>query len=225
MSKQDYPRISCIMPTADRGIFIPQSIKCFFSQDYPNKELIIIDDGHVPVKNLVPRHPDIRYYYYPPKKSIGEKRNIACQESTGDFIQHWDDDDWIAPAWLSGQYQTIVQGGANMTGMRNLRFYDPLGKNAWLFSYIYPRMPRVCGATLLYAKSLWSRRPFQHISRGEDDLFIKNNLRKKLIPHNQIHLYAARIHPDNTIDRKSKLRSMRSIDFRIIEEMMNGQVV
>ncbi|MBS1586159.1 MAG: glycosyltransferase family 2 protein [Bacteroidetes bacterium] len=28
---------------------------------------------------------------------VGRKRNIACEESRGDIIVHWDDDDWYAP--------------------------------------------------------------------------------------------------------------------------------
>jgi len=39
------PKISCIMPTYNRREFIPQALKYFERQDYPNKELIIVDDG------------------------------------------------------------------------------------------------------------------------------------------------------------------------------------
>ena len=37
--------VSCIMPTASRRRFVPLAIRYFLSQDYPNKELLILDDG------------------------------------------------------------------------------------------------------------------------------------------------------------------------------------
>ncbi len=39
------PLVSCIMPTANRQRFIPTAISLFLRQDYPEKELVIIDDG------------------------------------------------------------------------------------------------------------------------------------------------------------------------------------
>jgi O-antigen biosynthesis protein len=220
MIKRQYPRISCIMPTADRGAFIPQSVSYFLNQTYPNKELIIVDDGNHPVKNIIPRHPDIRYYFHPGKKTIGEKRNLACQEATGKFIQHWDDDDWIASAWLSSQYEKMMEHNADVSGMKNLRFFDPVDKKAWLFRFSNPRKPWVCGATLFYTKSLWERNAFPHISQGEDDRFIWSAVRKNVISHDQIHLYAARIHSKNTIDRNRRLRLLQPIEYQIIEDMI-----
>ena len=38
------PLVSCIMPTADRRRFVPRAVHQFLAQDYPNKELVILDD-------------------------------------------------------------------------------------------------------------------------------------------------------------------------------------
>jgi hypothetical protein len=48
------PQISCLMPTADRRAFVPLAIRYFLAQDYPEKELIIVDDGADSVADLVP---------------------------------------------------------------------------------------------------------------------------------------------------------------------------
>ena len=37
--------VSCIMPTCDRQVLIPVALKCYLSQDWPDKELVVIDDG------------------------------------------------------------------------------------------------------------------------------------------------------------------------------------
>jgi len=44
---------SCIMPTAGRRRWLPQP-SVFLRQDYPNRELVILDDGDVTVEDLIP---------------------------------------------------------------------------------------------------------------------------------------------------------------------------
>lgn len=43
------PLISCVLPTYNRRRFIPLAPQCFLSQDYPDKELLLLDDGTDPV--------------------------------------------------------------------------------------------------------------------------------------------------------------------------------
>ncbi|MCU1245662.1 MAG: glycosyl transferase family 2, partial [Acidobacteria bacterium] len=56
------PLVSCIMPTFERRAFIPQAMHCFLSQDYPNLELIVVDDGNDPIADLLPSDPRIVYH-------------------------------------------------------------------------------------------------------------------------------------------------------------------
>ena len=46
------PMVSCIMPTNNRRAFLPLALRNFSYQDYPNKELLIIDDGTIPLATL-----------------------------------------------------------------------------------------------------------------------------------------------------------------------------
>src|SRR6267154_6816708 len=91
------PLASCLMPTANRRRFVPQAIRYFLAQDFPKKELIIIDDGEEVAGDLVPEDERIRYLRLPAKTVLGEKRNRAAAEARGEIIVHWDDDDWCAP--------------------------------------------------------------------------------------------------------------------------------
>ena len=52
--------VSCVMPTFDRRAFVPQAVRYFLRQDYPAKELIIVDDGPEPVSRSAPRRPPHR---------------------------------------------------------------------------------------------------------------------------------------------------------------------
>ena len=54
------PLVTCLLPTADRRDLVPNAIRQFLEQDYPWRELIILDDGENSVEDLVPNHPNIR---------------------------------------------------------------------------------------------------------------------------------------------------------------------
>jgi glycosyltransferase involved in cell wall biosynthesis len=56
------PLASCIMPTYNRRHFVPQAIKYFLRQDYPHKELIILDDGTDKIRDLVLDFPEMQYF-------------------------------------------------------------------------------------------------------------------------------------------------------------------
>ena len=84
------------MPTRDRRRFVAQSIWYFLRQDYPNRELIVLDDGDDPVDDLVPEDARIRYVGSTRSSSLGRKRNLGCELARGELVAHWDDDDWFS---------------------------------------------------------------------------------------------------------------------------------
>src|SRR5258708_37994907 len=92
-----HARVSCIMPTANRRHFVPQAIHYFLRQDYPNRELIVVDDGADSVADLIPVDERIRYIRLKQRATVGAKRNIACEAARGEVIAHWDDADCQAP--------------------------------------------------------------------------------------------------------------------------------
>lgn len=169
------PLVSCIMPTANRQKFLPLAIHYFIDQDYPNKELIIIDDGLESAKTLIPNHPQIRYFYSEPLGTIGVKRNHACDKAQGEIIMHWDDDDWYAPDWISRQVEALSTSGADITGLNTVLFYSPSVEKRWVYEDSDLEKPWLCGATMAYRKSFWQEHPFVDIQVGEDYDFVWNS--------------------------------------------------
>jgi filamentous hemagglutinin family protein len=172
--RRDLPLVSCIMPTCNRRRFVPEAIRLFLTQDYPKKELVVLDDGEDNIADLIPNHPQIRYLCLDRRHSLGAKRNIACEAARGEIIAHWDDDDWYAPWRLSRQVAKIVRRGADLCGLARMLFFDPTAQWAW--EYVYPTgAPSwVYGATFCYRKSIWQRSPFLDNTGCEDNLFIAN---------------------------------------------------
>src|SRR5262245_2838278 len=68
-------KVSCIMPTANRRRFVPSAIRYFVTQDYADKELVILDDGEDAIADLVPYDARIRYIRETPPRLIAAKRN------------------------------------------------------------------------------------------------------------------------------------------------------
>src|SRR5687768_4858324 len=138
------------MPTYNRRQFIPHAIEYFLNQDYPNRELIIIDDGTDPINDLVPA--DDRFLYVPldEKITLGAKLNLACTYARGEIIAHWDDDDWYAPRRLSYQLEALADDRIEICGLNRLLYYDLLSGRA--FEYVYPPKHRVwlLGSELCY---------------------------------------------------------------------------
>jgi glycosyltransferase involved in cell wall biosynthesis len=78
-----------------------EAIWCFLQQDYPNKELVIINDHPEPIY-LDRYYPGVHVYNVPHRfGSLGEKRNFSFQAAHGDYLFSWDDDDLSLPWRLS----------------------------------------------------------------------------------------------------------------------------
>lgn len=198
VTRSGLPLVSCIMPTYNRAEFIEHAIAQFLKQDYPNKELIIIDDSEIPVQKLLPVMQSIRYSHYPVKLDIGTKRNIACKSARGGIIVHLDDDDFYAPDWLDKQVTFLLEEELEITGLSAPVFYDQKMTEVWQYVYPEQEKPWVYGATLCYTKKLWESNPFPVSNCGEDNLFVWSNQVKSIRPHGGISSYLGQIHSGNT---------------------------
>jgi glycosyltransferase involved in cell wall biosynthesis len=192
-----HPLVSCIMPTADRRRFVPLAIQYFLHQDYPNKELIIVDDGQDPVGDLIPASAPIRYVHEPQRRSVGAKRNLACQQARGDVIVHWDDDDWSAPWRLTYQVDSLMRQGADLCGLDKVLFWNPKLASAWEYRY-QGGDPWVYGATFCYRKALWAGNRFTDDNVGEDTRFIWRNRGARVAALADSRFLVALVHSANT---------------------------
>jgi glycosyltransferase involved in cell wall biosynthesis len=151
------PRVSCIMPTRDRRRFVPLAIDYFLRQDYPNRELIVVDDGRERIADLLPADVRVRYVATP-KASIGAKRNAALREASGAYVAHWDDDDWYAPGRLSRQIAPLAAGKADVVAL-SMRHAAAAGGRVLAMRARPPRAdppPRSRCGTMVYRREWWS---------------------------------------------------------------------
>jgi glycosyltransferase involved in cell wall biosynthesis len=186
------------MPTAGRRAFVPHAIRYFLRQDYPNCELVVVDDGADPSDDLLPPDPRVRYVRASGQRTLGTKRNLACAAARGELILHWDDDDWHAPWRVSYQASSLLAARADICGLARLWFYDLAAGAAW--RYTYPRGQRlwVAGNTLCYSKAFWQANPFPDLTIGEDTRFQWTARPKHIEMLPDDRFFVALIHPHNT---------------------------
>jgi glycosyltransferase involved in cell wall biosynthesis len=194
----EFPLVSCIMPTYNRRPFVPQAIKYFLRQDYPCKELIILDDGTDKIQNLVPDSPEVKYIVSSQKLTVGEKRNLAIEASAGEIILHWDDDDWIHPCRIRYQVENMLRANAELAGISKVLFYDLRTGKLWLYEYPNHQQAWLCGGSLCYQKALWAKKKFAQLNIGEDTKFIWTRPIGRILALPDFKFYMAMVHSHNT---------------------------
>lgn len=154
-----WPLVSCIMPTYNRRAFVRRALAQFAAQDYPNRELIVVDDGTVDIEDLTRDLPNVQYLRPGTRSSIGAKRNLACQHASGAIIAHWDDDDWYSPDRLRYQAMPILMDQTDITGLENgFVLQLPEGEFWTMKPALHGRMfvGDVHGGTLVYRRELFT---------------------------------------------------------------------
>lgn len=177
-----WPPVSCIMPTYNRRALVPLAVQLFLRQDYPNRELIVVDDGERAVGDLVANAPGVRYFYFGTRRTIGAKRNFACEQARGDFIAHWDDDDWYAPERLRYQIAPLLAEQADLTGLENAFVLEPADGRFWTTRRELHRqmfLGDVHGGTLVFRKQLFvDGLRYPEVSLAEDAWLLHTALKQ-----------------------------------------------
>ncbi|HWN43578.1 MAG TPA: glycosyltransferase, partial [Thermoanaerobaculia bacterium] len=216
------PLVSCIMPTRDRREFVPQAIRQFLRQDWPNAELIVVDDGVDRVVDLIPEDPRIRYIAIDERRTVGAKRNLACEAARGEIILHWDDDDWMADWRIRYQVEQLLAAKADLCGLPRIYFHEPAAGKTWEFTSPARDKKWIAGATFCYRKDLWRAGPFEDVDIGEDMRFLWSDRRKKVAPLGDSSFYVARLHPGNTSSKRDSSRAWRPVSDRVLARLLDG---
>lgn len=221
----DLPLVSCIMPTCDRRFFVPLAIAWYQRQDWPNRELIIIDDGGDPVADLVPGDdPTIRYVRLAEKETVGAKRNRACSLARGEIILHWDDDDWYSPDRVRRQVEFLQRQGADVCGVASLLFYAPGRGKAWRYSYPAGHRPWVAGTTFCYTRAFWERNPFPPVDVGEDARFLWSVGDMKLAAMPADGFVVAMVHERNVSPKRTDGAWYKPVPTAEVERLMGDDL-
>ena len=202
-----------------------RAIDFFKKQDYPNKELIIIDDS--PNKTKLPSEPNINYIFLKRKHSIGYKRNLAVRKGKGSIFINWDDDDYHGCKRLRYQLQPIIESKSHITVLRNPIYFNE--DNGYFFKHskkddneLWQPNGWICG-TFACLKSVWEKKMFKNRSLAEDYYFIMDAINNGSVVKSldAKGIYVINRHKNNTykFDRKTQIKI--KMPTKIVNAMKN----
>lgn len=120
-------KVSCLCPTYNRvptrQYLLEEAIESFVRQDYPDKELLILNDNSQQI--LTCAAPNVIIINVPQRfQSLGEKYNALVGLSSGWLLAPWEDDDISLPWRLSLSVRALAVADADYYNPRRYWFYQ-----------------------------------------------------------------------------------------------------
>jgi glycosyltransferase involved in cell wall biosynthesis len=104
------PLVSVIISTYNRARYLRQSIESALSQDYPNLEVIVVDNGSIDnTPEILASFENKIRCLKEEKKGISAARNKGLRAAQGEFIAFLDDDDFYLPGKISLSTQKLLE--------------------------------------------------------------------------------------------------------------------
>jgi glycosyltransferase involved in cell wall biosynthesis len=181
-------------------------IRCFEIQTYPKDrmEWIIIDDGTDKIEDLVKDVPQIKYFKYDKKMTLGKKRNLMHDKSKGDIIVYMDDDDYYPPERVSHAVEMLTNNKkALCAGSSELYIYFKHINAMYQFGPYGPN--HSTAGTFAFKRELLKRTRYDDTAcLAEEKAFLKDYTIPfvQLDPVKTILVFS---HNQNTFDKKKLL--------------------
>ena len=187
------------MVTGNRKHIARRAVKCFLEQTYPNKELVVLDDGNEDYSDIFNEIPADDVHYFRIEKQaglyLGGLRNMLLDRATGDYLAKWDDDDWYHPDRIAIQAECLQQGFDACWLSSTLMHIDT--KEHTQLPFI-GGLPDGVPGTIMHVNSRRIRYP--NSMKGEDTIYQKEwmQLKWKKLPETYSHLFIRCYHGNNT---------------------------
>jgi len=160
------PLISVIIPTYNRARFVGQAIDSVLRQDFPDFEIIVVDDGSTDnTRQVLTGYGDRIVCIHQQNAGVSAARNAGIAAAAGDWLAFLDSDDEWLPGYLSVQAARIAQypdAAAHMTntcsvaaGGERTGFFQEIGFAAEFRGERFLRMHRPLAAIVRYSISIF----------------------------------------------------------------------
>lgn len=121
--------VSGLCVTANRPALLERAVAWWRAQEWPRKELVIVDGSRPDCRLDFSSASDVRHIVLEPDRDMGAKHNLALEAAQGDVLAYVDDDDWFSPRRIVRQLEPIAMGKATITGIkRDVVVYTPGGR-------------------------------------------------------------------------------------------------
>ena len=222
---EDLPKISIITPTYNRAKFIKLMIRNYEKIDYPSNkfEWIIVDDSDKDnIENLLPKNDNINYIKLDSKITIGEKRNIAVENSKNDIIICMDDDDYYPPSSIKYRIGCLEYLNKNIVGCCSTGILEinKIISNLSVSSFIDELPKRIFESTLAFRKEWWKTHKFSETNNNEcSNLFNDKNIINNFEEIAYNYVIISLLHNSNTNNRVKIKGETNGCHFNFSDEL------
>ena len=207
-SWKEIPFVSVCTPTYNRRPFIDTMIECFNHQSYPKNKIewIIIDDGTDKIGDLVKSHPNVTYYEYDKKMTLGRKRNVMHKKCRGDIIVYMDDDDYYPPERIQhAVFKLLTNEQALCGGSSEMYIYFKHINQLYQFGP-YGEQHATAGTFAFKRKLLKQTKYEDGACLAEEKMFLKNYT-IPFVQFDSVKTILVFSHVHNTYDKKQLLEN------------------
>jgi len=195
------PFVSVICPTFNRRKFLPNLMKQFNYQTYPQQfmELIILDDSPTSNADIILQQSNIKYTYLDEKLLLGAKRNHLNSLVTGDIVVCFDDDDYYAPERVAHAVTKLQSGSAKIAASSIIHIYY---KNLNKILEFGPYAPNHgTNGTMAYKASYLKDHSYLADKEKAEEAHFTNNFSEPLIQLDPQKTMICLAHDNNTVNK------------------------
>ena len=195
------PFVSVICPTYNRRKFLPNAIKQFLYQTYPQEfmEMIIVDDSPESNEDIIPKQSNIKYHYLPEKMDLSDKRNYINDMVTGDIIVCFDDDDFYSPERVRHAVTKLSGSKCELAGSSIINiYYNSLDKIIQFGPY---GPNHGTNGTMAYKRSYLQNHRYESGKHRSEEAFFTNNFTEKMIQLDPQNVMLCLAHDSNTVNK------------------------
>ena len=106
--------VSVIIPVYNSGLYLDRCLESVINQDYPDTEIILIDDGSTDdsagkCDDWAARYPDKVGVIHQSNQGASLARKVGINTAKGEYLTFVDSDDYVQPQYVSVLYEAAVK--------------------------------------------------------------------------------------------------------------------
>lgn len=129
------PLVTTIIPSYNHARYVEQAMQSVLDQDYPNIELLVVDDGstddsHAVIRAFIDKHPHVHVILNTENRGQSSVLKQALAATSGEFVQLLPSDDWYLPEKTRLQVEKFHTSPPEVGVVygRGYRFFEDTGK-------------------------------------------------------------------------------------------------
>ena len=116
------PKISIIIPSYNSEKTIERAINSVITQNYSNKEIIVVDDGSFDnTKTILSKYVESINIVTTENFGVSRARNNGIKNAVGDYIMFLDSDDYLLPDCLNTMMGNIDDSDILCCSLQDLK--------------------------------------------------------------------------------------------------------